>query len=124
MFKSIRTILIGIALLGLGTQVHAQANDVDCFQCIDTRDIATKSVTRNKITAKAINTSKLAKQAVTKEKIAPGAVTSGKIKDGAVTVAKVAPELSNAIGTFCPPGESIVGMDTDGHFVCESKLID
>jgi hypothetical protein len=92
----IRTPLVGmalIALLGLVTEVHAQAaNDVNCSGCVDPRDIANR------------------------------AVTTGKIKNGAVTVKKVAPPLKNAIGTYCPPGQSVVGMDKTGNFVCEAPL--
>lgn len=92
MSRLIRTFLIGIApiaLLGLGAEVRAQANDVNCFQCIDTKDIAPKSVTSGKIAPNAINTSKLKKGAVTKGKIAARAVTSGKIKIGAVGLAQI-----------------------------------
>ena len=131
--KSIRIILVTIvpiALLGLGAQVHAQATDVDCSGCVDTSDIASQAVTPNKIKPKAVTTSKIAPKAVTngkighqavsKDKIRPDAIVTGKIKDGAVTVAKVAPELSNAISTFCVPEEVVVGMDINGNFVCET----
>lgn len=40
----------------------------------------------------------------------------------AVTVNKVVPELKNAIGTFCADGEFVVGMDDNGHFVCDTAL--
>ncbi len=59
MSKFIRTFLIGmaaIALLGLGAQVHAQATDLDCSQCVDATDIASQAVTTKKI-AMTISTS-------------------------------------------------------------------
>jgi hypothetical protein len=103
MSNAIKTPLMGmtlIALLGLGADVYAQAaSDVRCTKCVDTRDIDTR--------------------AVTTVKIKNSAVTTGKIKNGAVTKNKVAPELKNAIGQFCPPGQFVVGMDKDGNFVCE-----
>ncbi len=115
MSKLIRTVLIGIApiaLLGLGAEVHAQANDVDCTRCVDGKDIAREAVTTNKI----------GKRAVTTGKIAPEAITTGKIADGAITGKKVSPKLKNAIGTFCVPGQVVIGMDDNGNFVCESPL--
>jgi hypothetical protein len=103
MLKPIKTALMGIALialLGLGADVYAQAaSDVDCTGCVDTRDIDTGAVSTGKIKN--------------------GAVTTGRIKNGAVTKNKVAPELKNAIGTLCPPGQFAVGMDMTGNFVCE-----
>ncbi len=113
MSKSIRIFLVGIApivLLGLGAEVHAQ-DEVDCFHCVDTRDIAAEAVTTGKIAKKAVTANKIAKQAVNASKLAKDAVVTNKIADGAVTVDKVASELSNAIGTFCAPGEAVVGME-------------
>ena len=77
MTRLIRFILVGFALTGLGTQVHAQANDVECTRCVDAADIA----------GKAINASKIKKFAVHADKIKPGAVTSDKLS----------PDLSDAI---------------------------
>ena len=57
----------------------------------------------------AVTSGKLAKGAVTTSKIATGAVATGKIRDGAVTLDKVVPALSNAIGTYCAPGDTVVG---------------
>jgi hypothetical protein len=103
MLKPIKAPLMGItliALLGLGADVYAQAaSDVRCTKCVDTRDIDTR--------------------AVTTAKIKNSAVTTGKIKNGAVTKNKVAPELKNAIGTYCAPGQFVVGMNKDGNFVCQ-----
>ena len=99
MSKFIRTFLIGIAVLIMGAEVHAQ-DDVDCVKCVDTSDIA----------GGAVNTSKIRKKAVTTTKLAPQAVTTAKIANGAVTVAKVSPKLSRAIGTSCPAGESVVEL--------------
>lgn len=113
MHSTLRNYLIGlapIALMAFGTQVRAQATDVDCTKCVDSRDIAVKAVT----------TGKLQSEAVTKDKIGRGAVTTSRIKNGAVTPSKVSPELSNSIGTFCAPGESVVGKDGSGNLVCES----
>ncbi len=121
MSNSIRNFLITIAplaLLSLGAQVHAQATDVDCSGCVNTKDIAFQAVTPAKIRPEAVTTGKIRNAAVTTRKIRNGAVTTPKIKDGAVTVDKVAPELMIAIGTFCPPGEAVVGMDASGNFVC------
>ena len=111
MSKFIRTFLIGIAVLGMGAEVHAQ-EDVDCIKCVDASDIAPAAVTTGKIRKKAVTTTRLA----------PQSVTTGKIKNGAVTVNKVSPKLSNAIGTSCPAGESVVGIDASGNLVCEPKL--
>ena len=97
MSKSIRTFFISIAplaLLGLGAQVHAQANDVDCYHCVDTRDIA----------ANAVITGKLKKHAVTQSKIGKNAVTTNKIKNYAVTSDKLSDEVFFAIS------ESIGGI--------------
>ena len=77
-------------LLGCGLAWAETATDLDCIKCVDTPELGKKSV------------------------------GTGKLKDGAVTVEKVAPELSNAIGTSCPPGQALVGMDESGNFVCES----
>ena len=104
----IRKSLIGIALLSMGAEVQAQ-DDVDCKQCVDTKDIAPQAVT----------TGKIKKQAVTTNKLAPQAVTTAKIKNGAVTIGKVGPKLKNAIGTFCEPGQVVIGKDSSGNFVCE-----
>ena len=108
MSKFIQTFLIGIALLGMSAEAHAQ-DQIDCFQCVDTRDIAPAAITTGKIKHRAVTTGKLA----------PRAVTTGKIKNGAVTINKVSPELSNAIGMFCLPDETVVGMDVNGNFSCE-----
>ncbi len=121
MSNLITTGLIGFALLGMGTVVHAQ-DDVDCNKCVDASDIAGQAVNSSKIKKSAVTTNKIAKQAVTTHKIAPGAVTRGKIADGAVTLKKVTPKLSNSLGQFCLPDETVVGMDENGNFVCESKL--
>ena len=55
MSKHLQTILAAIGLLGIGAQVHAQASDVDCFKCIDTRDIAGEAVTTYKIRPQAVS---------------------------------------------------------------------
>jgi hypothetical protein len=78
------------------------------------------AVATEKIQDGAVTTEKIQDGAVTIEKIQDGAVTIEKIQDGAVTIDKVAPELSNSIGMFCPPGESVVGIDVSGNLVCES----
>jgi hypothetical protein len=87
MSKSIQTLLVGVAFLVLGTDAHAQANDVDCSKCVDTKDIGFQTVT----------TGKIAKQAVTASKIGPGAVTTGKIRNGAITESKISPDLLDAL---------------------------
>ncbi len=108
-------------------------DQLKCNKCVDASDIAKSAVTNDKIKKQAVSASKLASRAVTtskldsgavtQSKLASGAVSNSKIRDGAVTVDKVSPELSNAIGTSCPAGESVVGMDAGGNFVCESKLV-
>jgi hypothetical protein len=97
MSKFIHTLFVGVVLLGLSVPVYAQANDVDCIRCVDTRDIAPEAVNSYKIKPKAVTTDKLSKQAVTTSKLAPQAVTTGKIQDGAVTSDKLSPELSDSI---------------------------
>ncbi|MCH7765385.1 MAG: hypothetical protein IH916_02380, partial [Acidobacteria bacterium] len=133
MFKSIRIFFIAIApiaLLGLAAEVHAQAaTDVDCNGCVDISDIAAQAVgaaklkdgavTRDKLRNNSVNTGKIQGGAVTTKKIRAGAVTTAKIRDGAVTAAKAAPELSNAIDTFCMPDETVIGMDASGNFTCQ-----
>jgi hypothetical protein len=141
-----RTSLMTLALVLLGLfsfQVANAADQVRCDGCIDTKDIAKSAVTNDKIkkgavsksklgrgavsTSKladdAVSTSKLANFAVTSIKLDNGAVQTWNIKDGAVNFHKLEPKLRNAIGTSCPAGESVVGMDGYGHFVCESKLV-
>ena len=76
-------------LLSVGPHVHAQANDVDCSQCVDTGDIAFEAVVTNKIAKRAVTTSRLDNQAVTTNKLAPGAVTTEKIESRAVTKDKI-----------------------------------
>jgi len=115
MSKFIRTFLIGAALLSLASQVHAQANDVDCIKCVDTKDIAREAVNTYKIKPKAVTTDKLAKQAVTTSKLAPQAVTTGKIKNGAVTENKLSGNLLNAmLGSRLPRvldgGDNEIGL--------------
>jgi hypothetical protein len=97
MSKFIHTLFVGVVLLGLSVPVYAQANDVDCIRCVDTRDIAPEAVNSYKIKPKAVTTDKLSKQAVTTSKLAPQAVTTGKIKDGAITENKLSAELSDSI---------------------------
>ena len=73
MSKFIGTFLFGIApiaILGLGAEVHAQ-DDVDCYHCVDSRDIDSEAITTNKIEPKAVTTNKLAKRAVTSGKLCP-----------------------------------------------------
>jgi hypothetical protein len=114
--------LNGIVVLGLliSAPVIAQtATNVVCDGCVHSSDIATNGVRRADIQNFAVNTPKLNNFAVTTAKLGPGAVTTGKIADGAVSVDKVSAELAAAIGTFCPPGEAVVGMDENGQFVCE-----
>ena len=123
--------LVLVALLGLGADVHAQASNVNCSRCVDAGDIAPEAVTTGKIANRAVTSKKIesgavtngkiANRAVTTKKINPEAVTTGKIQDGAVTVDKVALPLKNAIGTFCAPGQFVVGMDATGNFVCEPR---
>jgi hypothetical protein len=128
-----QTSVAGITLiiaLTLNAKAYAQATDVDCSGCVDsgdiagggvtTSDIAAGAVTTGKIDNRAVTTSKIGTRQVTTAKIKPRAVTTSRIKDGAVTVDKVEPALKNSIGTFCPPGESAVGMDETGNFACES----
>jgi hypothetical protein len=113
MHTTLRNFVVGLApivLMALGAEVRAQATDVDCSKCVDSKDIAVKAVT----------TGKLQSESVTKDKIARSAVTTSRIKNGAVTISKVSPELSNSIGTFCAQGESVVGMDGNGNLVCEA----
>lgn len=90
---------------------------------VGTSDIQNGAVTTPKLKNGAVTTDKIANQAVGKGKLKDGAVTSRKLANGAVTLSKVGPKLKNAIGTFCPPNESVVGMDQDGNFVCESNMI-
>ena len=87
MSKSLLTLLTVIALLGLSAQAYAQASDVDCVKCIDTRDIGFQAVTTGKIDQKAVTTGKIAKQAV----------TTSKIRNGAVTENKLSPDLLDAL---------------------------
>lgn len=110
--------IVPIALLAAGAEVLAQ-DDVDCSGCVETKDIKFQAVTTNKIAKGAVSNAKLAKKSVTNAKVAKNAVTSNKIKNGAVTISKVSPELSNSIGTFCTPGETVVGKDVNGNYVCE-----
>lgn len=107
---------------GGGRPGGGTVGDLICKGCVDASDIAKSAVTNSKIKKGAVSNSKLGSGAVSASKLASRAVTTSKIQDGAVTVSKVAPQLRNAIGTFCPPGESVVGMDLGGNFVCESKL--
>ena len=118
MSKYIGTSLSGlalIALLGVGAEVNATnhfpgVNMLDCDRCVDSSDIAPRAVGTSHIQSDAITTTRLKTGAVTTRKIKGRAVTTAKIRDGAVTVSKVAPELSNAIGTFCEIGDVVVGM--------------
>lgn len=89
-----------LALCGASSAFAATADNVRCDGCVGHRDLGKAAVSTSKIRSRAVST--------------------GKIKDGAVTVDKVAPRLKNAIGTFCPPNQSVVGMDYDGNFVCEA----
>ena len=100
MSRSIRTFLVGITMMVLGAEAHAQANDVDCSKCVDTKDIGFQAVT----------TGKIAKQAVTASKIGPGAVSTGKIRDGAVTADKLSPGLLS--GLAAPSTFRFVGFST------------
>jgi hypothetical protein len=98
------------------------ATNVNCDGCVGTNDIATNGVRRSNIQNFSINTPKLSNFAVTTEKIKTDAVTTSKIEDGAVTAAKVEAKLSNAIGTYCAPGEFVVGIDDNGNLVCQAHL--
>ena len=113
--------LLGLCVLLLSTApaLAQTATNVKCDGCVNTGDIATNGVRRSNIQNFSINTPKLNNFAVTTEKIKTGAVTESKIADGAVSVNKVSAELAAAIGTFCPSGEAVVGMDENGQFVCE-----
>ena len=90
-------------------------------QQIGTSDIQNGAVTTNKLKNGAVSQEKLKNEAVATSKLKNGAVTTQKLKNGAVTLNKAAPQLKNAIGTFCLEGESVVGMDDSGNFVCESS---
>jgi hypothetical protein len=109
-------------LLSTAPALAQIATDVECDGCVQSGDIATNGVRRADIQNFSVNTPKLNNFAVTSEKIKTAAVTTTKIANGAVTVAKVSPKLSRAIGTSCPAGEFVVGMDTTGRFICESKF--
>ena len=94
MSKFIQTLFIGVALMVLGVEAHAQANDVDCTRCVDTSDIRREAVSTNKIR--------------------PKAVTTSKIKNGAITENKLSANLSNAmLGTRNPlvldGGDNLIG---------------
>ncbi len=112
--------LAPILLLGLCADVSAQATDVDCAKCVDTKDIASNAVTTYKIRDQAVTASKIAPesvttnkiklQAVTKKQLATGAVTTAKIKDGAVTGRKLSAELANAIDANAT---SLSGLETE-----------
>jgi hypothetical protein len=105
-----KNLIAAMLLLVCGAAQAAPATDLECVNCVQTKEIE----------AGAITSGRLKKSAVTTGKIRSRAVTTGKIADGAVTVEKVAPELSNAIGTYCPPEQYIIGIDTTGNLVCES----
>jgi len=119
---AIRTGLVALALLGSGSVWAQTATNVNCDGCVGTNDIATNGVRRSNIQNFSINTPKLSNFAVTTEKIKTDAVTTSKIEDGAVTAAKVEAKLSNAIGTYCAPGEFVVGIDDNGNLVCQAHL--
>jgi hypothetical protein len=105
--------ILALALLALGAGSVFAAD-------VGTSDIKNAAVTTNKLKNGAVTTEKLKNEAVATGKIKNGAVTTAKLKNGAVTLNKAAPELKNAIGTFCLAGESVVGMDNSGNFVCEA----
>ena len=98
-----------LMLFCLGAVNESPADDVLCNKCVDSTDLANKSVTQAKIRNGSVTAGKIKKQAV----------TASKIKNGAVTVSKVAPELSNSLGTYCLPGQAVVGKNQDGNLVCE-----
>ena len=136
MGKSVRrAIAISFPLIALvlGAEAYAQATDVDCVKCVDTKDLNARSVTNGKIADKAVTTNKLATEAVTTPRIAQRAVTTAKIANKAVTSKKIAlnavgvkhvgPIMKADIGTFCAPGSVVIGKDEDGNFVCEPPEI-
>jgi hypothetical protein len=88
---------------------------------VRTDKLGYRAVTSDNLDNGAVGTGHLMRWAVGNSKLGWQAVSTEKIQDGAVTVDKVAPELSNAIDTYCPTGESVVGMDAAGKYVCESK---
>ena len=105
-------IIFTLLALGAGNAIAAD---------IDTSDIKNSAVTTAKLKNGAVSQEKLKNEAVATSKLKNGAVTTQKLKNGAVTLNKAAPQLKNAIGTFCLEGESVVGMDDSGNFVCESS---
>lgn len=127
--KRILSIAVSVLPLVLGAEAYAQATDVDCSKCVDSKDLNAKSVitgklgdkavTTNKIATEAVTTGRIAQQAVTTSKIAPKAVTSKKIGLNAVGVKHVGPIMKADIGSFCETGQVVVGKDFDGTLVCE-----
>jgi hypothetical protein len=77
--------------------LYAQATDVDCVKCIDSKDIAGEAVTTFKLRQQSVIAGKIASEAVTTSKIRQQAVTSAKIKNGAITDKKLSPALSDSI---------------------------
>jgi hypothetical protein len=118
-----------ISVAALQSTAFAQATDVDCAKCVDQSDLGQKSVTTGKLANGAVKENTLADKSVTSAKIKGSAVTQGKIRDDAVTAAKlrdgaVTPEkataeFSNALDTYCMPGQIVVGIDDDGNLACE-----
>ncbi len=101
-----------VALLGSPTvfdpePAWAQASDVKCDKCVDTRDIDRKAVTASRLASNAVRTSKIKDGAVTAAKLAPGAVIADDIfarillvspvGDGANATANCT-ELQDALG--------------------------
>lgn len=64
---------------------------LNCNKCVDTGDLAKKSVSSSRLKKGAVKGNRIKDGAVTRSKIAPGAVESGKLAAGAVTGAKLAP---------------------------------
>jgi hypothetical protein len=100
--------LIALTLIFGFTSVYAApADDLDCSQCVDKREIAPDSISTGKIANEAVTQGKIASRAVTAEKlkgssvtqgkIRDAAVTSNKIRDGSITEAKLAPEMQTII---------------------------
>ena len=98
--SSLRKFGILAGLCFISTVAFGQATDVDCTQCVDRQDLASKAVTSGKLGSGAVTNQKLAKDAVTTNKIKNQSVSRSKIRAGAVTEGKLSQDLKNRLDTM------------------------